>query len=104
MTSAVGRANDKVAHIIAVLVFRHMRWMLPLGVLAGLAACPRGTTTGGGPPPPLPPGGAQIAGPDLPDTKLELPSIPARIEVTTSAPTDNQAPDKRSPILDVLKA
>jgi TldD protein len=77
--------------------------MLPLGVLAGLAACPRGTTTGGGPPTPLPPGAPQIAGPDLPD-KIDLPSIPARIEVTTSAPTDNQAPDKRSPVLDILKA
>src|SRR6185312_16366435 len=34
----------------------------------------------------------------------ELPSIPAKIEVVTSAPTDANAPDKRSPLLDVMKA
>ena len=78
--------------------------MLLLGALAGLAACPRGATTGGGPPPPLPPGGPAAGGPDLPETRLELPSIPAKIDVTTSAPNDNQAPDKRSAVLDILKA
>src|SRR5215470_5545854 len=95
--------------MIAVLVFGHMRWMLPLGVLGllagGLAGCPHGpssTATGTGPTTPLPPGGA--AGPDLTESKLDLPSIPARIEVTTSAPTDGTAPDKHSPLLDVLKA
>jgi len=72
--------------------------MLPLGVLAGLAACPAGGTTGKVPQPPLPPG------PDSTDAKLELPPIPAKIDVTTSGPTDGEAPDKRSPILDVLKA
>jgi predicted Zn-dependent protease len=35
--------------------------------------------------------------------KLELPAIPAKIEVTKSQPTDGNAPDKRSPILDILK-
>jgi predicted Zn-dependent protease len=34
---------------------------------------------------------------------VDLPAIPAKIAVTTSAPTDANAPDKRSPILDVLK-
>ena len=38
------------------------------------------------------------------EVKLDLPTIPAKIEVTTSAPTDGNAPDKRSPILDILKA
>ncbi|MCX5746997.1 MAG: TldD/PmbA family protein [Proteobacteria bacterium] len=47
------------------------------------------TTT---PPPPLP----EVA-------KLELPAIPAKIVVTASAPTDNDVPGQRSPILDILK-
>ena len=99
MTSAVGRANDKVAHIIAVLVFGHMRWML---LLAGLAGCSHGPggAAGAGPQSPLPPG-ASVS--DVTEGRVELPTIPARIEVTTSAPTDANAPDKRSPILDILK-
>jgi len=74
--------------------------MLPLGVLAGLAACSAAGTGSkvAQPPPPLSPG------PDTADIKVELPAIPARIEVTTSAPSDGNVPDKRSPILDVLKA
>jgi TldD protein len=72
--------------------------MLPLGVAAGLAACSAGPA-GKGPQPPLPP-----SGPAVSDIKIELPAIPAKIAVTTSAPTDHNAPDKRSPILDVLKA
>src|SRR5437764_951343 len=116
MTSAVGRANDKVAHIIAVLVFRHMRWMLPLGVMAGvfglggLCACTHGPSATTGPQPPAAPGGpgtgtpSGLPGTDPSDGRLELPSTPARIEVTTSAPTDANTPDKRSPVLDVLKA
>jgi predicted Zn-dependent protease len=71
--------------------------MLPLGVLAGLAACPA-AGTGKVPQPPLPPG----AGPS--DLKIDLPAIPAKIDITASAPTDGNAPDKRSPILDILKA
>src|SRR5262245_23491746 len=69
-------ANDKVAYMIAVLVFGHMRWMLPLGVLGvltgGLAACPHGpnSATGTGPTPPLPPGPA--ASPEVGDSKIEL--------------------------------
>ena len=100
----MGRAGDKVAGSIAVLVFGHMRWMLPLGVLAGLAACRSGGTMAKAPPPPLP------GGPEVADAKadgpmrLELPAVPARIEVVTSGPTDGNAPDKRSPILDVMKA
>ena len=75
--------------------------MLLLGVLAGLAACPRGGTSGGGPQPPLPGGQA----PELTESRgADLPAIPARIEVTTSAPTEGTAPDKHSPLLDVLKA
>ncbi len=35
---------------------------------------------------------------------MNLPEIPSKIEVTASAPTDHNAPDKRSPILDILKA
>ncbi len=73
-----------------------MRRFLLLGVLAGLSACPSG-------------GGSQSATktpPPLPgnDPKLELPEVPAKIELTTSAPTDGNAPDKRSPVLDILKA
>ncbi|HEX4419327.1 MAG TPA: metallopeptidase TldD-related protein [Kofleriaceae bacterium] len=72
-----------------------MRWMLPLGVAAGLAACSAGPA-GKTPQPPVPPGPLEI--------KVDLPAIPAKINVTISAPTENNAPDKRSPILDVLKA
>jgi TldD protein len=71
--------------------------MFSLGVLAGLAACPAGGGNGqikSPPPPPLP----------TPEIKIELPSIPAKIDVTKSEPTEGNAPDKRSPILDVLKA
>jgi TldD protein len=85
-----------VAQIIAVLVFRHMRWMLPLGVLAGLAAC-AGGGAGSAPATPLPPA------PGLGD-RNDLPAIPAKIEMTTSAPMENDAPDQRSAILDILKA
>src|SRR5262249_6112162 len=35
--------------------------------------------------------------------RIELPTIPAKIEVTTSAPTEGTSPDKSSPILDILK-
>jgi TldD protein len=79
--------------------------MLPLGVLAGLAACPHGGATGSGPQPPLPTaGGSSLPGTDPSDGRIDLPATPARIAVTTSAPTDGTAPDKRSSVLDVLKA
>jgi TldD protein len=38
------------------------------------------------------------------DPRTDLPAIPAKIEMTTSGPMDNDAPDQRSPILDILKA
>ena len=69
--------------------------MLPLGAAAGFAAavaCSAGPA-GKGPKPPGAP--AEI--------KVDLPDIPSKIVVTKSAPTDNNTPDKRSPILDVLK-
>jgi len=71
--------------------------MLPLGVLAGLAACSGGGASGKPLQATLPPGPPA-------DIKVDLPSIPSKIEVTTSAPTDGTAADKRSPILDILKA
>jgi len=76
-----------------------MRWMLPLGAFAGLAACSAGATQGkvAQPPPPL-------AGAGPSDIKVDLPAVPAKIAVTTSAPTDNNVPDKKSAVLDVLKA
>ncbi|HWU88854.1 MAG TPA: hypothetical protein VN253_16425, partial [Kofleriaceae bacterium] len=67
------------------------------GLAAGLAACPGGNGTGAvtnPPPPPLPPT----------ESKLDLPAVPAKLDVVTSAPTDGNAPDKRSPILDIMKA
>src|SRR5438445_8631299 len=64
--------------------------------IVGVVACSGGAAKA--PVKPVPP-------PPLPgnEAKLELPAIPARIDITTSAPTDGNAPDKRSPILDVLK-
>src|SRR5512135_2908026 len=73
-----------------------MRWTLAIGAVVA-AACSGGAGDkhpAKPVPPPLP--GNQVA--------TELPSIPAKIETTTSAPTDANAPDKRSPILDVLEA
>ncbi|HEY0194360.1 MAG TPA: hypothetical protein VGC42_24775, partial [Kofleriaceae bacterium] len=72
-----------------------MRWMLPLGAAAGFAAavaCSGPASKG-----PRPPGAPA-------EIRVDLPDVPAKIAVTKSAPTDNNAPDKRSPILDVLKA
>lgn len=77
-----------------------MRSLLSLGAvagLAGLAACPSGgTPPGTGPTPPLP---TSDPGPGI-----ELPSIPAKLDLVTVAPMDGHAADKRSHILDVLKA
>jgi predicted Zn-dependent protease len=63
-------------------------------LVAGLVAC-SGTTKE-----PNKPGGPLPGN----DVKLELPSVPAKIEVTSSLPTEGNAPDKRSPILDTMKA
>lgn len=72
-----------------------MRWIFPLGAAAGLLGCP-----GNGSPPVKPdPKPTPVA-----EMKVELPSIPAKIEVTKSQPTDGNAPDKRSAVLDILKA
>jgi len=86
---------------VAVLVFWSMRSILSLGaaagLAAGLAACPGGNGSGpvkNVPPPPLPPT----------EPRLELPPIPSKIDAVTSAPTDGNAPDRRSPILDIMKA
>jgi len=74
-----------------------MRWIYSLGALAGvagLAACPgRG---GSGP----------TAKPNPPDVavKFELPAIPGKIDLTQTPATEGNSPDKRSPLLDVLKA
>lgn len=71
-----------------------MRRTFLLGAtLAGLASCSGGTKTPTKPVPPLPGN----------DAKLELPSIPANLEVTASKPTDGTSPEKKSPILDILK-
>ncbi len=72
-----------------------MRWIFPLGAAAGLLGCPGN--------------GSQPVKPDpkpteIVETKLELPSVPAKIEVTKSQPTDGNAPDKRSAVLDIMKS
>ena len=74
-----------------------MRRTLLLGVLAGLAACP-----GAGSDKRV----VKPVSPPLPgnDPKLDLPEIPAKIEVSQSGPTEGNAPDKRSPILDIIRA
>ncbi len=73
-----------------------MRWIFPLGAAAGLLGCPGngGNTSLKPDPKPL----------TTPEIKIDLPSIPAKIDVTRSQPTDGNAPDKRSAILDILKA
>jgi len=72
-----------------------MRWTFALGALVVACSGGAGDKHPAKPvPPPLP--GNQAA--------TELPNVPAKIETTTSAPTDANAPDKRSPILDILAA
>src|SRR5438067_8560062 len=80
---------------MSILALTHMRSTLALLLLA---ACP-GPAHDKRPMPPVPP-------PPLPgnEAKTELQEVPAKIDVTSSAPTDGNAPDKRSPILDILKA
>ena len=72
-----------------------MRWIYALGAVAGLAGCPGASTTTvkQDPKPVGPP--AEI--------KIDLQSIPSKVEVTRSAPTDGNDPSKRSPLLDILK-
>src|ERR1041385_7640155 len=71
-----------------------MRWTLALLVLAACPAhVPDKRPTNPVPPPPLPGN----------EAKADLPEIPAKIDITTSSPTDGNMPDKRSPILDILK-
>src|SRR5690349_15084814 len=70
-----------------------MRWLFPLGAAAGLLGCPGPST-----PPKRP-----DSKPDTTAIKVDLPAIPATISVTKSQPTEGNAPDKRSPILDVMK-
>ena len=79
-----------------------MRSLLSLGGAAGLAALLAACPGGGGGNGPVPPGHA----PPLPpsEARLELPAVPARLDAVTTAPLDGNAPDKRSPILDVMKA
>lgn len=75
-----------------------MRRILWLGATAALAACPAGGERA--PARPVPP-------PNLPTAEirnLDLPQVPTKIVVTSSSPTDASAPDKRSPLLDILKA
>jgi predicted Zn-dependent protease len=78
-----------------------MRWILSLGAAAGLAAfaaaCPGGGAGNGKL-------GPKSNPTQTPEIKVDLPSIPAKIEVTKSAPTDGNSPDKRSPLLDILKS
>ncbi|MDB4952580.1 MAG: peptidase modulator of gyrase [Myxococcales bacterium] len=73
--------------------------ILLLGAFAGLAACSGGGSEKPHAAKPVP--AAALPGNQA---KFELPLIPAKIEVTTSQPTDGNTPDKRSPILDTLKA
>lgn len=72
-----------------------MRLAFTLAALAFTAGCPGGGT-----------GSTKRGTPPLPqagDDKLDLPAIPAKIEVTSSAPTVGNDPSARSPILDILR-
>src|SRR3954471_9696656 len=75
-----------------------MRWIFPLGAVAGLlGGCPgNGGTPTAKPEPKQQPPAAEM--------RLELPSIPSKIDLTKSQPTDGNSPDKRSPILDIMKS
>ncbi|MBX3155404.1 MAG: hypothetical protein KF773_05360 [Deltaproteobacteria bacterium] len=80
-----------------------MRWILLLGALTGLAGCPGNGHNGGSST--IGKGGGSGTLPPVPnEIKVDLPNIPSKIEVTRSAPTEGNTPDKRSAILDVMKA
>ena len=70
--------------------------MLSLGAVAGLCGCPGNGTTKVDPVP------KPVSKPTG-EMKLDLPAIPSKVDITKSEPTQNNAPDKRSPILDILK-
>jgi predicted Zn-dependent protease len=70
-----------------------MRWTFALALVAACGGSGEKHPTKPVPPP-LPGNVASV----------ELPNIPAKIDTTKSSPTDANAPDKRSPILDTLKA
>src|SRR5215470_1658991 len=72
-------------------------WLLALAASLGCPGGGNGSKTGGGgtgPTPPLP---------TVEPMKVDLPPIPAKIDLTKSSPTDGNSPEKRSPILDVMK-
>ncbi|MFN0251085.1 MAG: TldD/PmbA family protein [Kofleriaceae bacterium] len=73
-----------------------MRWMLSLGAVAGLCGCPGNGTTKVDPVP-------KPIGKPTGEMKIDLPAIPTKIDIAKSEPTQNHAPDKKSPILDILK-
>nr|HEX4318180.1 metallopeptidase TldD-related protein [Kofleriaceae bacterium] len=77
-----------------------MRVLLSLGAAAGLVACSGGGTKD--PARPMPP--TTAGNPPVAEIKVDLPDIPAKIDVTTSGPMDNNTPSKRQPVLDVLQA
>src|SRR5690242_4513526 len=75
-----------------------MRCLLLLGAMAGLAACPAPSGVKS-PGKPVSPAASAVSA-----AMLELPAIPAKIDITTSAPMDGNAPGKKSPILGILAA
>jgi predicted Zn-dependent protease len=75
-----------------------MRWIVQLGGVAGLVASAACHGHAPAPVKPTPPPVATV------EAKPALPAIPAKLEVTTSPPTDGNDPSARSPILDILKA
>jgi TldD protein len=72
-----------------------MRWIYALGAAAGLLGCPGGSTTT-----------VKQDAKQVPPVviKVDLESIPSKVEVTKSAPTANHDPSKRSALLDILDA
>ncbi len=71
-----------------------MRRIVTLGAIV-LMGCPGGGGTGKTGP---------TAPPPVIEGSLDLPNVPAKIAVTLSQPTEGHAPDRRSPILDVMVA